>query len=84
MEDDIDGLIDDLQGHRLYALGAINEGARWASIGLQTALEVAGAILGVDVFWSVAEMWRGKGGFMSAMNIVATVNPLGRLGGLAA
>jgi len=49
-----DELESDLTGQKLYTLGAINEGARWASLGLQMALDIGGSLLGVDVFRSVA------------------------------
>ncbi|MCH8806245.1 MAG: hypothetical protein IH986_09180, partial [Planctomycetes bacterium] len=72
--------IAELLGQRLYALGAINEGARVAAIGLNTALDIAGALLGIDVFASVSVLASGSGGFWDAMNIVASMNPVGRLG----
>jgi hypothetical protein len=75
LDDEIDDIISDLTGHRLYALGAINEGARWASLGLQTTLDIAGALLGLDVFESVAVLASGRGGFWDAMNIVAAAVP---------
>ena len=77
--DDIDDLIADLQGHRLYALGALNEGARIASLGMTIALKIAGGILGVDVFASMAEIRGGKGGLWAGLNIVMTFTPLGRV-----
>jgi|GEM_PF-4612577 len=73
--DEIDDLIDDITGQRLYALGAINEGARWASLGLQTSLDIAGSLLGVDVFQSVQVLASGRGGFWDALNIVGAVVP---------
>ncbi|MBK9121277.1 MAG: hypothetical protein IPM18_16970 [Phycisphaerales bacterium] len=75
---DFDDLISDLEGHRLYALGALNEGARWASLGLNTGLSIASSLLGLDVFESVYLLSTGRGGFWDAMNIVASVNPGGR------
>jgi len=72
---DFDDLISDLEGHRLYALGARNEGARWASLGLNTARSIASSLLGLDVFESVYLLSTGRGGFWDAMNIVASVNP---------
>ena len=84
IDDDIDDLIADLQGHRLYALGALNEGARIAALGLNRALIVAGAVIGVDVFKSVAAVWSGKGGLWTALDIVLTANPLGRAGKIIA
>ena len=78
--DEYDDLFDDLSGHRLYALGAISEGARYASLGIETALDIAGTFLGIDVLASVAVLASGSGGFWDAMNIVAAANPVGRLG----
>jgi hypothetical protein len=70
-------------GQRLYALGTINEGARWAALGLQTTLDIAGALLGVDVFESVSVLASGGGGFWDAMNIFMAVAPVGHLGKVA-
>jgi len=52
--DDFDEAMDDYVGHRLYALGTLNEGARIASIGLNTVLDIASSLLGIDVLQSVA------------------------------
>jgi RHS repeat-associated protein len=76
----LDEFIDDYTGHRLYALGTINEYARYASLALTTALDIAGALLGIDVLQSVHVLVDGRGGFWDAMNIVASMNPVGRLG----
>jgi RHS repeat-associated protein len=65
-------------GQRLYALGTINEGARWAALGLQTTLDIAGALLGVDVFESVSVLASGGGGFWEAMDVFMAVAPFGR------
>ncbi len=73
-----ESLETDWYGHRLYALGAINEGARWASLGLQTTLDIAGSLLGIDVFQSVSVLASGRGGFWDSMNIVMAAAPLGR------
>jgi len=71
---------NELDGTKLATLGAINEGARWASLGLQTTLDVAGGLLGIDVFQSVAVLASGQGGFWDSMNIVMAVAPIGSLG----
>ncbi|MFQ5811361.1 MAG: RHS repeat domain-containing protein [Armatimonadota bacterium] len=71
----LDDFIDEYTGHRLYALGTINEGARWASLGLQTALDIAGALIGLDVFESVELLASGRGGFWDSMNIVLAAAP---------
>lgn len=76
----VDEFEADYVGHRLYALGSINEGASWASIGLNTALDIAGSLLGIDIFESVQVLASGRGGFWNALDIVARANPVGRLG----
>jgi len=77
--DEFDEAMDDFAGSRLYALGTLNEGARVASIGLNTALDIAGSLLGIDVFQSVVVLASGGGGFWEAMDIVASVTPVGKL-----
>ncbi len=84
IDDDIDDLVNDLTGHKLYALGAMNEGAKWASLGLNTALNIAGALLGIDVFQSACLIWSGQGGFWEGLDIVMSLNPVGRLGKVGA
>ena len=76
----LDDEIDAYTGHRLYALGMINEGAKWASIGIEVALDVASTLLGIDVLESVQVVASGKGGFFEAMDIFMAVLPVGRLG----
>ena len=82
-DDEIDDLINDRIGHALYALGTLNEWARWASIGLKTSLNIASAVLGLDVLESVYVLASGQGGFWEAMDIAMTVTPLARLGKVA-
>jgi hypothetical protein len=65
---------------KLYTLGTINEGARWAAIGLQTALDIGGSLLGVDMFQSVHLLSSGQGGFWDSMNIFLSVAPFGSIG----
>ena len=74
-----DDLIDEVYGHRLYALGAINEGAKWAAIGLNTALSIGSTLLGVDIFESVQLLHSGQGGFSEAMDIVLAMTPVGKI-----
>jgi RHS repeat-associated protein len=76
-EDEIDDLIADRTGHALYALATLNEAASWASIGLQTAVDIGGALLGVDLFQSIGSLTSGKGGFWDVMNVAASVVPGG-------
>ncbi|NOT01736.1 MAG: hypothetical protein HOP29_14030, partial [Phycisphaerales bacterium] len=78
-EDAIDEQIDYLNGHRLYALGAINEGARAASIGLNLALDIAGTILGIDIIRSIGAIFTGGGGFWDALNVVTAISPVARI-----
>jgi hypothetical protein len=77
MEDEIDDLIADRTGQALYALGALNEGAKMVALGLNTALDIAGSLLGLDVFQSVAVLASGKGGFWEGMDIALAMVPGG-------
>jgi hypothetical protein len=79
-EDEIDEFMDDYTGNALYALGTLNEGAKWVALGLNTALSITSSLLGLDVFESVELLASGRGGFWDAMNIVAAVTPIGKLG----
>ncbi len=78
-DDEIDNLTAEITGHRLYSLGTINEGAKWASIGLNTALGIAGSLLPgaglYDAFNSVKVIASGKGGFWDAVNIATAALP---------
>jgi RHS repeat-associated protein len=70
----IDNQIDDLTGHKLYALGAINEGAKWASLGLRTAADIALSLIpgyGVYEAYQAAVEIRhgGRGGLMNYLQI---------------
>ncbi|HRX83843.1 MAG TPA: polymorphic toxin-type HINT domain-containing protein, partial [Phycisphaerae bacterium] len=79
-EDEIDDLIGDVTGQRLYALGALNEGAKWAALGLNTALNIAKFLLPgaglYDAFQSVQLLASGRGGFWDAVNIAMFAFPL--------
>jgi hypothetical protein len=70
-------------GWRLYAVGALNEGARIASLGLQTALNIGSALLGLDVLESVKVLLSGQGGFWESLDIVMAVNPIGKVAKIA-
>jgi hypothetical protein len=78
--DDFDEAIEGVMADKLNALGMINEGAHGASIGLNLALDIAGAILGVDVFESVGVIANGGGGFWDSMNILMAATPIGKAG----
>jgi hypothetical protein len=67
----------EMTGHKLYVLGTLNENARWASLGLQTSLDIASSLLGVDVFQSVVVLASGQGGFWESMDIFMSVAPFG-------
>jgi RHS repeat-associated protein len=62
----------DLIGHRLYALGTLNEGARWASLGLQTAADIAVSLIpgyGIyEAYKSVEIISSGRGGLMDYLS----------------
>ncbi|NOT01742.1 MAG: hypothetical protein HOP29_14060 [Phycisphaerales bacterium] len=74
-DDWVDEQIDYLNGHRLYALGMLNEGAKAASIGINLALDIAGSVLGIDTFKSIFKVTTGSGGFWDAMDIALSVTP---------
>jgi hypothetical protein len=82
MEDDIDDLIADRVGHALYALGTLNEGAKYASLGLRTAVGIAGSLLPgaglYDAFKSVQVIASGRGGFWDAVNIATAAFPIAK------
>jgi len=81
-DDAIDDQIAEITGQKLYALGAINEGARIASIGLGLALNIASSILPgsglYDAFKSVQVIASGRGGFWDAMNIALAALPVAK------
>ncbi len=62
----------------------MQEGARIAALGMNTALDVAGSLLGLDVFQSIGNVWSGQGNFWDAMTILGAVNPVGKLGKVGA
>ena len=72
-----DDLESEITGQKLYTLGAINEGARWAALGLQTALDIGGSLLGVDILQSVQVLASGGGGFWESMDVFLAVAPFG-------
>ncbi len=82
--DEYDEAIDDLIGQRLYALGMLNEGSRFALVGMNLALDIAGTLLGADVAKSARDLGMGEGSFFDALIVAASVNPLGRLGAIGA
>jgi len=79
-DDDFADAIYGALGTNMAAIGAINEGARVAAIGLNMALEITGGLLGIDVLQSVAVLANGQGGFWDSMNVLMAVNPVGRVG----
>jgi RHS repeat-associated protein len=78
-DDDIDDQIADITGQKLYSLGMLNEGAKWASIGLQTAVSIAGSLLPgsglFEAFGSVKRIINGQGGFWDAVAVAAVAVP---------
>jgi RHS repeat-associated protein len=83
-EDEIDDLIDDLTGDKIYVLATLNEGARWASLGLETASEIALSLIpgyGIyEAYQAVEIIQSGRGGLMDYL----TVGLGGLSGGAAA
>jgi hypothetical protein len=80
LEEEIDDLIADRTGHAMYALATLNEGAKWASLGLQTTLSIAWSLLPgsglYDAFQSIEVLANGKGGFWEALDIATAAFPL--------
>ena len=77
---EVDAQTAEIAGQKLYALGMINEGAKWASLGLKTALNIAGSFLPgaglYDAFKSIQVIKDGRGGFWDAVNIATAAIPL--------
>lgn len=78
-DDCLDDATADWTGQRLYALGKINDAASAIALGLRRALDIAGALLGIDVFKSVVVLAHGRGGFWDGVNIALAATPIGRL-----
>jgi len=66
-------LSDDFTAHKLYALSEINEKARWASMGLKTASEIALSLIpgyGTYEAMQAVEIIRsGRGGLMDYLTV---------------
>ncbi|HOV77296.1 MAG TPA: polymorphic toxin-type HINT domain-containing protein, partial [Sedimentisphaerales bacterium] len=84
-DEEVDSFTADWTGQRMYALGMINKGARWASIGLKTALSIASSFLPgaglYDAFNSVQVVANGGGGFWDAFNIAMAAFPVAKAAG---
>jgi len=65
--DEIDDLIAELTGHKVAAIGLLAEGARWASLGLNTAVGIAASLIpgaGIyDAYKSGVAVVNGEAGF---------------------
>jgi hypothetical protein len=72
-------LESELVGHRLYALGEMNEGAKWASLGMNATLTIAATVLGLDVLESAYLLASGQGGLMAGLDVLMSINPGARL-----
>lgn len=72
-EDEVDELIDDLTGHKIYTLVQLNEGAKWASLGLNTAAQIALSLIpgyGIyEAYQSVEIIRSGRGGLMDYLSV---------------
>ncbi|HEY3242720.1 MAG TPA: hypothetical protein VGM03_05140, partial [Phycisphaerae bacterium] len=70
----------DWYGNKMYAIGAINEGAKWAAIGLQSAIGIAKFFIPgsglIDAFNAVEVLRSGKGGFWEALDIASAAFPI--------
>jgi hypothetical protein len=66
---EIDALIGDLTGHKLYALDAIQTGAGIVSIGLENSLEIASALLGFDLIGSAGRLLGGDASFSDYVEV---------------
>ena len=76
-QDDIDALIDDLIGHRVAALGFINEGSGWVLFGTNTAVSIAGSLLGVDLLQAGRNILHGQGSFWDYVEVGAAATGAG-------
>jgi RHS repeat-associated protein len=78
--EDFEDWLGDYTGQNLYSLASINEGARWASLGLKMTLEIAkGFIPGsglYDAFKAVQVINDGGGGFWEAISIATAALPV--------
>jgi hypothetical protein len=74
-DDEIDALIGDLTGHKLYALDAIHTGAAIASIGLEASLEIAAALLNLTPGSLLLIAADGNAGLLDTLSAAATVLP---------
>ena len=72
-------LEDEWVGHRLYALHTIQEGAAWASLGMQTAVDIGASLLGIDVVQSAWTLAQDGGDFWDVMNVALAATPVGRV-----
>ncbi len=67
-----EGLDEESRGHRIASLSALNEGARWASLGLKTASDIALSLLpgyGIyEAYQSVQIIRSGRGGLMDYLS----------------
>ncbi|MBK8915635.1 MAG: hypothetical protein IPM64_13755 [Phycisphaerales bacterium] len=79
MEDDLDDYLADYTGGVLYTIGTLNESAKWASLGLETALGIASGLLPgsglYDAFAAVQVLASGRGGFWDALTIAMVAFP---------
>ncbi len=64
---------DELTGHKIATLGMLNEGARWASLGLQTASDIALSLIPgygiVEAARAVSVIRSGRGGLMDYLTV---------------
>ena len=76
---DFEDWLGDYTGQKLYALATINEGARWASLGLSVTLDIAAGFLPgsglYDAFKAIEVISDGGGGFWEAVSIVTVALP---------
>jgi hypothetical protein len=74
-DNEIDDLIGEIVGHRVYAIGTIQTGAEIVSIGLDASLEIAGSLLGLDVLESAAALGGGNGDFWDVIEVASATIP---------
>ncbi|MCK6499052.1 MAG: putative toxin, partial [Nitrospira sp.] len=76
-EDDIDDAGDEFIGHRVATIGFISEASGWALFATNAGLNIAGSLLGVDLFAAAGNILNGNGDFWDYVEVGAAVTGAG-------
>lgn len=77
--DDFDDLIGDLKGQRVATLGYIQEGAGFMLMGVNTVVDFAGGLLGLDLLAAGRNVLSGNAGLWDYLELgLAVAGPLGK------